>query len=69
MRIYPQIPQMKTDFESDTAVTYQIVLPDTGNTTLEFDGLVTDLPLDIPTADTITADTTIKLTGQVTLTS
>ena len=60
---------MKNDFESDDLVQYQIVLPDTGNTTLEFEGLVTDLPLEIPVDDVISCDVTIKISGEVTLTA
>jgi predicted secreted protein len=56
---------MNTDFESATAQNYQIILPDTENTGLEFEGLVTELPLTIPTDDKITADVTIKITGPV----
>lgn len=60
---------MNADFEIDTLVDYQIVLPDTGNTTLEFSGLVTNLGLGIPLDDKVTAPVTIKVSGQVTLTS
>lgn len=60
---------MLTDFESDTAINYEIVLPDAENSTLEFEGLVTEVPLTIPPDDKITAAVTIKITGQVTLNS
>jgi predicted secreted protein len=60
---------MKSDFESDTIQKYQIVLPDTGNTTLEIEGLVTDLPLEVPVDDVVTCDVTIKISGEVTLTA
>ena len=60
---------MKTDFESNVAQNYQIDLPDGENTSLDFEGLVTELPLTIPTDDKITADVTIKITGQVLLSS
>ena len=60
---------MKTDFESDVIQNYQIVLPDTDTTSLAFEGLVTELPLTIPTDDAVTADVTIKISGQVTLES
>jgi predicted secreted protein len=56
---------MKTDFESAVAQNYQIVLPDTEHTAFEFEGLVTEIPLTIPTDDKITADVTIKITGDV----
>lgn len=57
---------MKTDFESDTVQDYEIVLPDTENTSLEFSGLVTELPLDISGDAAVTCNVTIKVTGQVT---
>ena len=60
---------MKLDFESELVQNYQIVLPDTDSTSLSFEGLVTELPLNIPTDDVVTADVTIKVTGQVTLES
>lgn len=60
---------MNADFELDTLVNYQIVLPDTGNTTFEFAALVTSLGLAIPMDDKITADVTLKISGEVTLTS
>ena len=47
----------------------QIVLPDAGLTTLDFAGIVTDMPLSIPTADKVTLDVTIKVTGAVALSS
>lgn len=60
---------MKTDFENDTAQNYEIVLPDDDNTSLEFEGLVTEMPLTIPPDDKVTMDVTIQITGQVTLNS
>jgi len=61
--------QMKTDFESDSLQNYKIDLPDDDNTVLEFEGLVTELPLTVPADDKITADVTIQVSGQVTLES
>jgi len=61
--------QMKDDFESDDLRYYQIVLPDDGQTTFEFLGLVTAIPFDIPTDDKITVSVTIKVSGQVTMSS
>lgn len=60
---------LNVDFESDSLRTYQIVLPDSGNTTFEFEGLVTSLGLAIPMDDKITSDVTLKVSGQITLTS
>jgi len=55
----------KTDFESNALGNYRIVLPDAETTTVEFEGLVTELPLNIPTDDKITADVTIQVSGSV----
>ena len=60
---------MKTDFESDEAQNYEIVLPDAVHTSLEFVGLVTELPLEITADDKITSSVTLKVTGQVTVNS
>jgi len=60
---------MLTDFESPTANSYEIILPDADVTSFEFEGLVTEVPLTIPTDDKITADVTIKITGQVVMNS
>ena len=56
---------MKDDFENDAAVAYSIVLPDSNGTTISFNGLVTECPVTIPTDDKVTADVTIKVTGEV----
>jgi predicted secreted protein len=60
---------MLTDYESDDAQHYEIVLPDAENTTIEFEGLVQEMPLSIPTADKITMDVTIQITGPITVNS
>lgn len=60
---------MKQDFEDDEEQDYEIVLPDVDATSVEFLGLVTELPLNIPTDDKITADVTIKVSGQVVINS
>ena len=60
---------MKDDFESDTLQNYEIVLPDADTTTLEFTGLVTEMPLTIPPDDKMTVSVTIQISGQVTLES
>lgn len=60
---------MKDDFEDDNAQNYEIILPDSDTTSLEFEGLVTECPLTIPPDDKITMDITIKISGQVTLES
>jgi len=55
---------IKGDFESNIPVKYQIVFPDTENTTFQFEGLVTECPISIPTDDKITVSVTIKITGE-----
>jgi len=60
---------MKNDFESDSLQNYEIVLPDADNTSLEFEGFVSEMPLTIPNDDKVTVDVTIKISGQVTLNS
>lgn len=60
---------LKADFEDDDPRDYQIVLPDTGNTTLSFSALVTALGTKIPNNDKVTASVTLKISGAVTLTS
>lgn len=59
----------KTDFESDSLGNYEIILPDDQNTTFEFEGLVTEIPLTVPPDEKITIDVTIKISGKVTLNS
>jgi predicted secreted protein len=60
---------LKSDFESDTAQDYEVVLPDDESTSLEFEGLVTEMPLTIPPDDKVTIDVTIKISGEVTVNS
>lgn len=57
--------KMNDDFESDEAQHYEVVLPDDENTSFEFRGLVTELPLEVPADDKITANVTIKIDGKV----
>jgi predicted secreted protein len=56
--------QMKADFESDDLQNYEIVLPDDDISSLEFSGLVTELPLTV-TEEIVTCQVTIKISGQV----
>ena len=56
---------MKEDFESDSSFSYEIQLPDSEDTVLSFNAIVTQLPLDISTDDKITANAVLKITGQV----
>jgi predicted secreted protein len=54
---------MKADFDSDNVVYYRIVFPDTAVTVISFTGLVTELPITVPTDDKVTMDVTIQITG------
>lgn len=56
---------LNADFENDAKQVYKIVLPDENNTTFEFQGLVTELPLGAEIGDKISADCTIKVSGKV----
>jgi hypothetical protein len=64
---------MLSDFESDTVVSYEIGFPDGTDgaieTTIEFDGLVTELPITVPADDKVTADVTIQISGPIDLNS
>ncbi len=64
-----QYVTFKEDLESDTLKAYQIVFPDTGATTLDFSGLVTALGAAVPLDDKITQTVSVKVSGQVTLSS
>lgn len=56
---------LNTDYESDDVQQYSINLPDEDETVFTFNGLVTELPLDIPIGDKITVDLTIQISGKV----
>jgi len=60
---------MNTDFESDALQNYEILLPDSAGTSFEFEALVTELGLAIPADDKVTADVTLKVSGQVVVNS
>ena len=60
---------MNDDFESDDTVNYQIVFSDTGATTFDFAGLVTAIGVAVPMDDKVTMDVTIKIDGEVSMTS
>jgi predicted secreted protein len=55
---------MLDDFESNLIRNYEICLPDTEVSSIEFEGLVTELPLSIKADDKITVDVTIKVSGE-----
>lgn len=56
---------MNSDYESDVLRNYEILLPDAEGTSFEFEALVTELGLGIPADDKVTADVTLKVSGQV----
>lgn len=56
---------MNADFETDDVQYYAITIPDAALTTLEFEGFVQELPLNISAKDAITADVTILVSGKV----
>ena len=60
---------INSDFESEGSQPFRIILPDTGNTQLDFDAYVTDISMAIPLDDKVTSSVTLKVTGLVTLTS
>ena len=55
----------KDDFESSSLGNYRIHLPDDDNTSVEFEGWVSELPLDVSPDDRITMNVTIEVTGPV----
>jgi hypothetical protein len=61
---------MNADLDSDSSVNYQIVIPDTGATTIDFAAFVHELGGDIPDPDQkITVSVTMKISGDITITS
>ena len=60
---------LKTDFESDDLVDYEIVLPDDDNTTFNFSGFVTEIPVTVTPDDKVTCNCTIKISGSVEINS
>ena len=60
-----QYDQMKIDFDSNDNQIYLLVLPDLDNTYMEFEGLITDLPLEVPMEDRINSDITVAIDGRV----
>lgn len=56
---------LDADFEDDDLQNYRVVLPDPDLTTLEFQGLVTELPISVQVGDRITSDVTLQISGPV----
>jgi predicted secreted protein len=59
---------MKTLFESDVIKDFELILPDSEVTSLEFSGYVTELPLDVPEGP-VSCNVSIKISGSVTVNS
>ena len=53
-------------FESEDLADFQIMLQDDEHTTFSFAGLVTTISMGIPANDKISANATIKISGQIT---
>jgi predicted secreted protein len=65
--IYADYLIFKSNFEHDNNTRkYRVVFPDSPATYWEFDAIVTDIPPNAPTADKVTADITLKVSGQST---
>lgn len=62
---YAGYNSLKTDFQSDSLVDYEILLSD--GTSIEFSGYVQDLPINVTFDDAVMTDVTIKVTGEVTM--
>ena len=62
---YEQYTEMKSDFESDDNEVYLLVLNDADSTWMEFEGLITDFPLDVPMEDRINSDITVAIDGRI----
>jgi predicted secreted protein len=60
--------KLNNDFEDDTPANYEVLLPDEENTSIEFSGLVTELPLEIPEG-VVTFTCNIKISGIITMES
>lgn len=60
---------LKVDFEASASKNYQIVFSDTGATMFAFTGWVTNMGMAVPLDDKVTASVTIKVDGQITITS
>jgi len=61
--------KLKDDFQTETKIDYQIILPDAGATTLGFSALCTAVGGTVPTDGKVTCSATFKISGPVTLTT
>jgi len=55
---------MYDDFNNDDKQIYKVVLPDESSTSLEFEGLVTELPISADVGDKVSSDVSIKVSGK-----
>lgn len=60
---------LNDDFESNAGQDFVIVLNDSGNTEFAFTGFVTNLTMGVPLDDKVTLSCTIKIDGEITITS
>lgn len=58
-----------TDFQSSSITYWQIVFPDTGATTFEFAAYVSALGQSTPNDDKLTMDVTLKISGEMEVSS
>lgn len=58
--------KLNADFESEDLKSYEIILPDAEKSSFTFNGLVTNLSMNMPLDDKISATATIKISGVVT---
>ena len=61
--------EMKADFDSDALVNYELCLPDSDATTIEFEGCLTELGLPIEITSVMELNMTIKISGNPTVNS
>jgi predicted secreted protein len=61
--------KIKADFENDENQNYEILLPDAELTSIEFEGLVTELPIGVEIDAVITCEVSIKVSGKATIDS
>ena len=59
----------KDDFDDDDPVTYTIVLPNTEATEFSFGALITALGMAIPFDDKVSSDVTLKIDGELSISS
>lgn len=55
------------DYDQGNKRNFQLVFPNVGNTTWSFSAYVTGMTINEPTNEALTADVTLKITGQPTL--